>query len=586
MRPINIEMEREQISPDRLVLIRAGLMGASFHLPHEEVFLFPFLDYLQLLFQPTLKENPIAFLFWRQGKCIYSSFSDLYYTKKYDLQLQNGIDLPDVGIQLSTSEDLWLSVHRVNTEKLKDLEKKFSDIAETQYPVTLTQEERELILPPDEELMAQVGLVLKRPESDRSGHWRGLSDSVFKQIAEPLTRSATIDRLPYPWCPAKDTTLNELSYAEDILPYLGGFRRVLDDVFEDVRASLTTERYSNTPQLGNVFCVIRTVPSGKRRLGAFPYTAGLLPSDKQRSILRAWCEKGCAGKKKGGCPIDLGMNGNCATDIEAPLGSFSRSIADTVFCSGIIDFGRHPADQVWDRTDPDNPAEQRRRKVEACIYPPRDQASLYYVPIHVEGLPWLSIFTFSPVGESQERWVHNYTFYRDVIQKAASRMRLEATNEYLAIASEIASSNIDTYTRSPDLICEAVNRSWEVIARIFPMPLFQLHHGQPHSTGVTDSTTIAQSCSANWFVTCRTDGGREDTWPNPYFGPPQVKWGRSAPQALLDKLVTRIKAQQEKRWQLLEASGQSLAKVAHAMQTQLNSMGTAINRIEVVSKPV
>jgi len=565
---INIP-EQHKVTSRKLTLIRAGLIGASFHLPHHEVFMYPFMDYLYLLFQPGIHEDPIAFLFWKNDKCIHSSFSDLYYVKKYNLQSDHNIKTPESGLRLSKSGDIWLSIHRVNTAALAKLEEKYGH----QGPViNISESEREHILPPAYDLMVQVGLVLNNPENNRDTSWLGLSHSVIDQFEKLLIQSVEVDRIPYPWCPEKDLDLAELSYDKDMLPFLDGFRNVLDEVFEDASASQAMQLRNHVPQLGNVFCVVRTVPSGKRRLGAFPYSAGLLLSNKQRSTLKSWCEGGCGGKKVGSCPVDKGSAGDiCLNNLEIPLGTLSRSVADVVFCSGIIDFGHQAGDQVWDRTDTGNLDEQRRSRVESCIYPFADIASLYYVPIHVEGLPWLSIFTFSPSENLDDRWLHNYTFYRDVIQRAASRLRLKARQEYLELASQIASQHMNNWSYAPEEICNNVNRSWEILARVFPMPFLRLSHIAHQNASMQSPQTNVKRMIGQWICEC---------YSNPFFGSPQVRWGRSSPDTFLDALVKNLRQKMSERWQVLEETGQSRAKIAHAIDTQLDSLGYAINEVK------
>ena len=70
---------------------------------------------------------------------------------------------------------------------------------------------------------------------------------------------------------------------------------------------------------------------------------------------------------------------------------------------------------------------------------------------------------------------------------------------------------------------------------------------------------------------------------NRFFGPPQVEWGRSLPEDIVDDLVAKLRRRMSERWQVLEKSGQSRAKIAHAIDAQLDSLSTAIYEIRDIA---
>ena len=258
---------------DRIRIIRSELINSCFGLHDEETFLYAFLDYMHLLFQPTPSQGPLAFTLWRGERCVYSSFRDLYYTATYNLH-QSMLQPPRYGVRIFPTHEFWLSIHRVKTDKLRELEEERAGTT----PTPSILQESILSTQNVDNLLRNAFLLLRGEHSNL-----GTRPSNIPDFETLLLESLRIsDRPEYP---TNDFLhgLEDLDYRQAMLPFLDSFRSVLDDVFLELKPPASPE---HEPELGNIFCIVRTVQSGELRLGSFPYTAGLLLSNEQREELR------------------------------------------------------------------------------------------------------------------------------------------------------------------------------------------------------------------------------------------------------------------------------------------------------------
>ncbi|MCY3019713.1 MAG: hypothetical protein NTW87_11875 [Planctomycetota bacterium] len=509
----------------RMSLVRAGMVGASFYLSDKEVFLFAFLDYLHLFFQPQPTEDPLVFLLWEGTSCRFTSFGDLYFANKYHLTREE-LRPPKDRVCISNEDNVWLSIHRVR--RLESLERQYP----TAHRVPKDTVKQDELLLPDDSAMRDARVLLHGERA--ASAW---SPSKARDILSLLTKSVLCGGRPqYPGTPTAQN-IPELNYEHQILPILDSFRGALDDVFAEAMSEPMQLR-GHKPALGNVFCAVRSVVSGSLRHGWFPYTAALLLSRKQQSDLQKWCDTGCRSSKGRPCPLNRKHTQTCVNALEGALGLRSRSVADAALCSGVIDFARQPGDSLWDRADSEDASDQARVTVERCIYPPRTRASLYYVPIHVGGMPWLAVFTFTATNYS-DRWMHNYTFYRDIIQQAGARLRLEAKQEYIRQLVRLALPDLQSWSKTPTEIESAVGPKWDLLARVFPFPRVKLLRREPFAaTDRSGAPTVASELAVpgigSWYLVA------ED---NPFLGSPQVRWGAPKPDALAQEVVCQLRAQ-------------------------------------------
>lgn len=257
----------------------------------------------------------------------------------------------------------------------------------------------------------------------------------------------------------------------------------------------------------NVFAVVRSCPTASRRYkGVFDYTAGLLLLSKMKSVLETWCANTCLCELKdycGNCPLVFSSADECLNALEYPLGSNSRSVSDLAFSSGIVDFGRQAREEEWDASVAGDPFDEQRRTIEKCVYP--NGWRLFYIPIHVGGTPWLALFTFTPQdpASNQTAWHHNYSFYRDLAQKAAALIRQEAHDAYANLLSKHFVKHMESWITPMDTILSRINHDAQKLAQVYPFPMakFTEDRQSPNSVFVPGRGIVTVSFKSNPFFT-------------------------------------------------------------------------------------
>ncbi|MBL8180011.1 MAG: hypothetical protein JNL64_00185 [Blastocatellia bacterium] len=459
-----------------------------------------------------------------------------------------------------------LLVHRVATDRLKDLE----DKSATWCNHTLQAE----ILPiADEHFLSQIFWLLH--SSDKAA---GPDLAMFPRFSELLTATMKSERPSYP----SSSLPENIESAFDIersRKFLDPFRDVLEEVFKEISPGRPAHA---KPDLGNVFCVIRTVQHKAKRLEAFPYTANLLLSSGQVTALGESCGSVC---DREACPDGETTPAECLYSLETALGLNSRSAADVTFCSGIIDFGRRPNDLVWDRVDTSNPAEQRRVAMEKKIYPRSNPGepspSLYYVPVHVNGIPWLVLFIFTPADgkDDQKRWDDNLAFYRNATHKALAYLRWRAEEVYAEILAASAFDNVTAWSLDPSSAEKAINLAWDTASRVFPFPRVTIHRSHPDfvSEDVNCAPLPPIPGRGYWRIEMESD---VSVW-----GARQVEWGRVDISVLFKKVTAKL-ADRIRSWEAVSRveADRSVAYVSHLLLTPISEVMNAAESLPKSAK--
>jgi hypothetical protein len=173
--------------------------------------------------------------------------------------------------------------------------------------------------------------------------------------------------------------------------------------------------------IGNVFAVLRYVDSKTTmRRGKFNYSTQLLLSESQRQAV-----DGVPSFKELAQPF-----GSPADLLEQQIGVGARSISDSVFSSGFVEFPPETPGQGRDSTfDNDDPAESQRRQIEQTLLTAFGDR-LVHIPIHVGGVPWAIFFLVLPEKQFPKRfasendtWFWIYRFYRTCVPLLADGMR-------------------------------------------------------------------------------------------------------------------------------------------------------------------
>jgi len=468
----------------RIELIRDGMIGASFYLPDPAIFIYPFTDYLSLLFQ-----RPLVFSFWKNDVCVFSSFSDHYFREVIgDIWCKKpaaSIRIPKTSYSLTIYKFSTDDINPEKVEKKKDGLRRF----------------KANFLSVDSKAMGIVSDLFSSEKLFPEGFF-GTVEASLGTVHQPESYALPRETMP-------------LDYRET-LDLLKPMRGVIDEAFFEAIKSNHLKINKGKVDLTNVFAAVRTVPGPAPRYHeAFFYTAGLLLSERQKTELSALFKSGCGLDKKvekGRCPAGCGSAEECILNLEYPLGTHSRSVADCVYSSGINDFGREASDQIWDVVGKEDLDDKKRRLVEECVYP--EGQWLFYTPIHVGGTPWPAIFTFTPKDPSSGKniwsWGHNYSFYRDVLQRTAAIIRQEALDIYKDLVAEKLVGHIKSWSISETQIIERVNNDWQKLAQTYPFPIVVL---KPDDSGKLERLDVP---------------GRGQFWiavhDNPYF-PRQVSWG-------------------------------------------------------------
>ncbi|MEI6514859.1 MAG: hypothetical protein WCO77_02680 [bacterium] len=379
----------------RLTLISDSIRGVNYHLPDPEILLFPFLDNLLLLHQ-----KPILFAFWDGKRRVYDTLQDPDFLRRYDVKWEYDSDycLPIGRSRYRMSLHDFRETKAIGRKMRLAIDKNATKLT---APL-LNSEDSKLVLP--EVLLDSVGEAVMRRAQATSA-----KDELSKTEHSRVPRDINYDK---------------------VLELLEPMREVLRTVFADSCESKALRVPRNGLVYPNIFTVVRTVPRKLRRREVFAYTAGLLLLPQMRESIREWCtpERLRSGQCcHGRCPLNTEDAETCTALLERPLGQQSRSVSDLVFSSGIVDFGRQAGGVCWDTSDSGDDDDSRRRLVERCLYP--SGRNLFYIPLHVSGTPWLAVFTFPPLDES-ESWHHNYSFYRDLMHKSAELIRVKAHEVY------------------------------------------------------------------------------------------------------------------------------------------------------------
>ncbi|OAQ20625.1 HAMP domain-containing histidine kinase [Thermosulfurimonas dismutans] len=531
-------------SYDKNSLVRSGIIGSilKFSKPRE-VLIYPFLDYLYLYFQPSKKDDPLVFMFWEGDRCIFSSFNDLYYTKKYGLIKENFT--PPPHRMLLSDSGFYLSIHKVNSQKLKQFEKKKNAKSNRDNLAELQNE----LLPVDKEKTESLEILFEDSQFKlffiERGTLNSLLSAIQSEIKDPYMSKLVDD---YEKQIDEDLDIKFVNKCTD------GLRVILDECWQDIQDFLSINS-EDKPELGNIFCVIRMACYKNLRYTIFPYTAKILLSKNQANILQDWMEHKC-NKCRKNCKVKNGAN--IVDVLEAPLSKNARAIADLVFCSGIVEFGREPSDKVWDTYKENFEMDKSRQQVERCIYP---SGYIYYVPIHVGGHPWLALFTFS---SGQDRWLYNYTFYRDIISVVATKLRLKALDQYILQIGNIFIEKLNEPSKLVSEFIEETNKKLKWLARIYPFPLIRIEENKK-------AKKIDVLYYRNLPIIAKE---------NPFFGKPQVNYGAFKEEVLLEKVVDYINKEVS---HVLEIHNLSVSRhsaiFSHAMPTYINKIkGDVINK--------
>lgn len=303
-------------------------------------------------------------------------------------------------------------------------------------PIELSQDKKE-------SLENLIKLIESRQEE------RGLSDSLIKAFKKSrIGENNESDNLFFRDNPKINTQDLDLRSVEKCREAI---REILNDTFKTY--SKDSFIYNEDHEISQVFGVIR-YPSDLRR--SFGYTAQILFSKNQKKKI-----------EEENFSID---------ELEKPLKSsdkFSLSLGDRSFELGTVQFGL-----------PFNTELQRDEETRFYTWlldnaPPK---SVFYIPIHVNGVPWIAIYRVLGEGKNEssewqwEEYFQMYTLYTPLI---ADKIRTYTYEKFLHLVDSFVSESLKT--NSIYSLVSNINKSFEVLSCFFPFPVPIFKENNSHS---------------------------------------------------------------------------------------------------------
>lgn len=418
----------------RSALVADAMIAVANRYPQRSVGLLPMLDTLALLLQ-----RPLCFSFFRKGttqpyECLRTTLGDPDLVGEFEAVI-DGVEKTGRNLVPIPATELYLCAHNI---KLKVRENRLK----AEFPE-----------------LEHIGLFKDLFEVLR-GEESGLGMGVLKRIGKSLSE---VEDMP-------QTGQGKVDWAErrrilsktDRIQLVKLVRPIVNRVLAPVSDSpLLKELLGTSLPFLNMFCVLRSAMNSAPRNVHFSYDAQLLLSISQVEA------------------ISFTFGKSLPALLELPLGATARSIADSVFCSGVVDFSDEQTGQGRDiSSDDPNSQDWERRRAEAQVYGAiAKDPNVFYVPVHVSGIPWLALFTISPRSERTATWAHNYAIYRSLVNEIAENTRTLAKSIYIDLVQE---AFVDEYRRQDKgSFVQRVNNRWEQLPLVLPFPAAQARLTSP-----------------------------------------------------------------------------------------------------------
>lgn len=295
---------------------------------------------------------------------------------------------------------------------------------------------------------------------------------------EPACRSIAL-----PW---SDRDVSEWETVRDTMME-NHWRDILDQSLPKARAHDGRASKAKFVEDLTFLCVFRfALPGTRRRFAKFDYGARIVLSRRQRAAVREWLTREPKfrstnqGSDEDKSRLFRQTFGGDADEViralELPLGMDYRSISDTHFGSGFIDFApeaTYASESV--RTGPERQVDDaglagdRRRKAAERLVLDEIGSRVFYVPIHVGGIPWLGLLILEDEVREKDasdvNWEESYHLYRGPVTTVGQQLRLSSQNAYsaalcAAVNQQLANSRADPVA--------AINREWRKLSAFFP----------------------------------------------------------------------------------------------------------------------
>jgi len=422
-------------------LIRNGIEGARrkyYKEGQESLFLWPFADYLML----GLQKPGYVTLVATKNKALLKPFSSLSAEDRYFLGISDLESEAKALLQFGNP-------HRLSAEKFPVRAGCDVLVAVSPLPGTRRRDYREFLR------------VIAKPFA---GHlWQAINSLSERADGVGVSETGCVQQ-----------SAHREEEIEDPQTYLEPLRVEIGQVFDEIGGPLLRSKESDFPI--NLFTVVRQPcstpriiqpPRGKgRKESCYNYTASILLTSSQRD----W----------------LTRHRKDAKTLERPMGEHSRAIADSPSTSGVVDFSlpSERENKLWSRDygPRAHPEEKKRSELESWLFGqpvPLEGKNyvIFYVPIHIGGLPWLEVFTMSKTRGSQMR---HYFLYRDVIPHLGTALSTASQAAYSNILVSSVARNLGQHPDRQGFL-DAVNGEWRRAAAWYPYPRLQLIAGESES---------------------------------------------------------------------------------------------------------
>lgn len=493
-------MDKSEIERlERDFLIKNALDGVLSLYSVEDVTVYPIVDVLKLIFQ-----RPVIISFFEKvgidsQKLIYTSFKDPDLLSRRPSFLSR---LASSDQRVILSDDTFMTVHNwmeveeasfgmgdqvfevrdFSADEVNELER-ISDYlllnAENE-----TKLRKEKVLQAIKNYKEHFGYDQDSINIYATEQWQTKDNVTLNMpLFSPLTSNAV-----------KRGLLKENAVGPKIVDFYNDMQRIVDLSMKDfVKADLIDKDSRGIAlPFNNLFFVIR-FPQVRTR---FDYSAAILLSTTQRAKINEWWRKegdsnieklleifpDVQSRRKNAKSVVQSFSDASKGDflglaafIETPLSRESRSIADSVFASGVIDFSAFSAGRGLDWSGYST-QDMLRQLVEHAVYsritPFRHPL---YIPIHVGGVPWVILFTMPPQtseNPTHRDWIYNTRIYALLIPHIGNKIRATVRKLYLTKLSETIAVQtgefLDGNTPSTELLCRGINKSLVSLMSFFP----------------------------------------------------------------------------------------------------------------------
>lgn len=253
--------------------------------------------------------------------------------------------------------------------------------------------------------------------------------------------------------------------AQEVVRLTANLSIELDYVYQSLSVVRSQKHTQLKQDVGNVFCAVRYVAEDtKIRQKRFPYSTQVVLSKAQaRAVDEIGIYIGDA-RQQGLRPSQL---------LQQPLSEESRSIADAVFQSGIVEFPPEQAGEGRDSsraTHGDHSIDAARRRLEQRFLSGFGER-LMHVPVHVSGVPWAVFFLVLPKMDADSAWLWVARFYRSCVPLLSDALRRIVRRQFLDELSAIIEAEFKTFltTRDPlDPTLDTINAKVRALCGFFP----------------------------------------------------------------------------------------------------------------------